>query len=79
MHVAKAQLVEILRARGDHDLADRANAELPAEIDSEQHAEFFRGLDLPVDPGDAARHGAVGHEEDMQGLASESSESSEDR
>ena len=70
MTVAKAQLVEILRARGDHELADRANLELPSEVDSEQHPEFFHGLDLDVDAGDAARHGGAGDREDMSGLAS---------
>ena len=33
MSVDKAQVVEILRARGDHELADRVNRELPAAFD----------------------------------------------
>lgn len=69
MRVTKAQLVEILRARGDHDLADRANVELPAQVESEEHPEFFENLELEVDAGDAARHGGAGDREDMHGLA----------
>lgn len=68
MRVAKEQLVEILRARGDHDLADRANVELPAQVESDQHREFFENLDLSVDAGDAERHGEPGDREDMHGL-----------
>ena len=56
MSVSKAQVIEILRAREDHDLADRVNAELPAELDPEQHQELFRGLELDVE---GASHRAV--------------------
>jgi hypothetical protein len=69
MRIDKAQLVEILRARGDHDLADRANLQLPAQIESAEHPEFFRGLELDVDAGDAARHAGAGEQEEMSGLA----------
>lgn len=71
MSVSKAQVVEILRARGDHDLADRVNAELPAELDPDQHQELFRGLELDVDAGDAARHASTGETEDTEGLPTE--------
>lgn len=69
MRIGKAQLVEILRARGDHELADRANLDLPAQVEAEEHPEFFTGLELDVDAGDAARHAKAGHHEDMDGLA----------
>ena len=69
MMIDKAQLVEILRARGDHELADRANLELPAQVESAEHPEFFSRLDLDVDEGDAKRHGGAGDHEDMHGLA----------
>ncbi len=71
MRIDKARLVEILRSRGDHALADRANLELPAQLESEQHPEFFAGLELPVDAGDAARHASGGPREDTEGLATE--------
>jgi hypothetical protein len=64
MSVDKAQVVEILRARGDHDLADRVNLELPASFDPSQ-VELLEGLDLGVDPGDAQRHAGVGKTEEM--------------
>ena len=43
MAVDKAQVVEILRARGDHELADRVNRELPASFDP-SHIEMLQGL-----------------------------------
>jgi hypothetical protein len=67
MSVDKAQVVEILRARGDHDLADRVNRELPALFDPEKVA-LLRGIDLGVDAGDARRHAADGQHEDMDDL-----------
>jgi hypothetical protein len=63
----KAQIVEILRARGDHELADRVNTELPTRFDPAD-TELLRDLDLHVDTGDAARHAADGTSEKMTGL-----------
>ena len=53
--VDKARVVEILRSRGDQQLADRVNRELPARFDPAQQ-DLLRGIDLPVDAEDAARH-----------------------
>jgi hypothetical protein len=68
MTVSREQLVEMLCARGDQDLADRAQRELPATVDPAQHPTWFEGLDLTVDAGDADRHGAADPFEDMTGL-----------
>ena len=68
MTVDKAQLVEILRARGDHELADRVNTDLPAQVDPSEHPELFEGMDLDLDAGDAARHAEPGDEESTEGL-----------
>ena len=59
MEVDKAQVVEMLRARGDHELADRVNLEQPDRFDPAQ-VESLRDLDLGVDIGDAARHAQSG-------------------
>lgn len=67
MNVDKAQVVEILRSRGDHELADRVNRELPATFDPAD-ADLLRGVELGVDTGDAARHANEGDREDMTGL-----------
>ena len=67
MSVDKAQVVEILRARGDHELADRVNRELPAAFDPGD-VDLLRGLELGIDTGDAQRHAAVGEHEDMTDL-----------
>jgi hypothetical protein len=67
MKADKAQIVEILRSRGDHQLADRVNLELPDVFDPSE-TELLRDLDLGVDAGDAARHAEDGRTEDMSGL-----------
>ncbi|MBA2769774.1 MAG: hypothetical protein H0U35_11735 [Sporichthyaceae bacterium] len=67
MEVDKAQVVEILRARGDHDLADQVNLELPTIFDPAQ-TDLLSGLDLGIDAGDAARHANEGDHEDMSRL-----------
>ena len=79
MTVSKAQLVEMLRARGDHALADRLNSELPATVDPAEHLELFRQLDLDLDAGDAARHADVGHHEAMTGLPESNADPRESR
>ena len=71
MTVSKAQIVEMLRARGDHDLADRANAELPAVVDPAQRTDLFQDLELDLDAGDAGRHGDTGDTENTTGLPTE--------
>ena len=71
MEIDKAQLVEMLRSRGDQDLADRVSRELPARVDPDQHRELFDGLDLDLDAGDAARHADEGLTENMRGLPTE--------
>jgi hypothetical protein len=67
MDVDKAQVVEILRSRGDQELADRVNRELPATFDPAD-VDFLRESGLQVDASDAARHASEGDREDMTGL-----------
>lgn len=38
MKVTREEIVEALRGRGEDELADQAEAELPAEVDSDDHA-----------------------------------------
>jgi hypothetical protein len=68
MTVSREQLVEMLRSRGDQELADRAQRELPPTVDPAEHPSWFDGLDLTVDAGDADRHGSAGRSENMTGL-----------
>ena len=56
MQIAREQVLELLRQRGDHDTADRAAAQLPAQVDTDQHADVLRRLG--IDP--AQLGGAVG-------------------
>jgi hypothetical protein len=75
MNVDKAQVVEILRARGDHALADRVNQELPSTFDPAQ-VDLLRDLELGVDAGDASRHAGDGHREAMDDLPTARDETS---
>jgi hypothetical protein len=67
MDADKAQVVEMLRSRGDQELADRVNRELPARFDPAD-VDFLREVRPQVDASDAARHASDGHREDMTGL-----------
>lgn len=37
MKIAKAQVLQLLRSRGDHDNAEQADKDLPGEVDTDQH------------------------------------------
>jgi hypothetical protein len=38
MKITKQEILELLRSRGEDDTADRAETELPDEVDTDQHA-----------------------------------------
>jgi len=46
MNVEKQDLVQMLRAQGDNDTADRVEADLPDEIDTDRDADALEGLGL---------------------------------
>jgi hypothetical protein len=41
MQIPKEKIVELLRDRGQDDLADRADQQLPDQVDPEQHADVL--------------------------------------
>ena len=41
MQIDKQQIVDLLRERGDHDQADKAEKELPDQVDHEQHGDLL--------------------------------------
>jgi hypothetical protein len=45
----KQDLVQMLRAQGDHDTADRAEAGLPDQIDTDRDADALAGVGLDRD------------------------------
>lgn len=57
MHIEKADVVDQLRARGDHDRAQQAESLLPRWVDTDQDAGLLHQLDLNV--GDLAEHGVA--------------------
>jgi hypothetical protein len=44
----KAQIIDLLTSRGDHDKADQAQAELPDTVDTDQHAGLLDKLGINV-------------------------------
>ena len=50
MQIDKQQIIELLRSRGDTDKADRAEQELPDQVDTEEHANILERLG--IDPSD---------------------------
>ena len=46
MELDKQELVRMLRAQGDNDTADKVEAELPDEIDTDRDADALEGLGL---------------------------------
>jgi hypothetical protein len=47
MEIPKDQILELLRSRGDHDKADKAEQELPDKVDPDQHGDVLskHGID----------------------------------
>ena len=54
MELPKDKIIELLRSRGENDKADRANDELPDQVDTDKHGDLLDKLG--IDPGAARRH-----------------------
>lgn len=50
MKIDKAQIIQLLRSRGDDDKANQAESELPQQVDTEQHSDLLSKLG--IDPSD---------------------------
>ena len=50
MNIPKELVVERVRARGDADVTERAERDLPEKVDPDRDAELLRGFD--VDPAE---------------------------
>lgn len=50
MQIDKQQLVDFLRARGEDGKATQAGQELPAQVDTDQHADILSRIG--IDPQD---------------------------
>jgi hypothetical protein len=50
MEIPKEKILELLRSQGDHDKAQKADQELPDQVDPEQHAGILG--QLGIDPQD---------------------------
>lgn len=50
VEIDRQEIVDELRGRGENDVADRAERELPEVVDTDVHADLLRGLGVnPVD------------------------------
>ncbi|MDQ3351196.1 MAG: hypothetical protein M3501_04455 [Actinomycetota bacterium] len=48
MNIDKSQIIDLLRSQGDSDKADRADAELPDEVDTERDKGLLDKFGLDV-------------------------------
>lgn len=62
MQIPKDQILELLRSRGQHDQAQQADAELPQQVDPQEHAGMLErfGLDPQALIGAVAGGGGIG-------------------
>jgi hypothetical protein len=50
MEIDRQEIVDQLRGRDEDDVADRAEAELPEVVDTDEHADLLHGLGInPAD------------------------------
>jgi hypothetical protein len=66
MQIPKDQILDLLRSRGEDDKADKANSELPDQVDTEQHSGTLDKLG--IDPGLIGKLGGSGGIGDKLGL-----------
>ena len=50
MEIDKAQIIELLKSRGEQDKADQADSQLPDKVDPQAHADLLSKLG--IDPQD---------------------------
>lgn len=58
MQIDKQQILSLLRDRGQSDQAEKADAELPNQVDTEQHSGLLDKLGINI--GDILGGGAAG-------------------
>jgi hypothetical protein len=54
VNIDKAQIIEMLKSRGEDDKARKAQSDLPDKVDTEQHKGLLDSLGLDV--GDLAKN-----------------------
>jgi hypothetical protein len=48
MKIDRQHIIDFLRNRGDQDKADRAQSELPEQVDTDQHADKLSQLGVDI-------------------------------
>jgi hypothetical protein len=46
VQISKDQVLQLLKANGQHDQADQAQKELPDQVDTHEHADLLSKFDL---------------------------------
>lgn len=46
MNIPKDKIIDMIRSRGDHDQADQAQAELPDQVDTDQHSDLLSKFNI---------------------------------
>lgn len=46
MNIPKDKILDMLRSRGDHDKAEKAAAELPDQVDTDQHGDLLSKFNI---------------------------------
>ena len=49
MQIDKQQIIEFLKSKGEHDQAQQADAQLPEQVDTDQHTGLLSKLGLSAD------------------------------
>jgi hypothetical protein len=50
MTIDKSKIIELLKSRGENDKADKADSQLPDQVDPQQHSDLLQKLG--IDPQD---------------------------
>ncbi len=46
MNIPKDKIIDMIRSRGDNDQADKADAELPDQVDTEKHGDLLSKFNI---------------------------------
>jgi hypothetical protein len=46
MQISKDQVLQLLRDKGQHDQAGQAQQQLPDQVDTDQHADLLKNLNI---------------------------------
>ena len=57
MQIDKQEILDMLKSQGNHDTATQADSQLPAKVDTDQHADILGKLG--INPSDLSNLGGI--------------------